>query len=156
MGLQDRDYMQKRNQIQNLKNKNLKEFISEITVGNLIIIIIGFTILLITWKTIESKIEENQLNNIANNAKRILDEEIEKDNKKMLEFVENSNKEMTNDLLKFNQAIINASKFEPIRKQSITPTPTITYAPITQKQTTRSEICTTNIDTKEKKCKFIN
>lgn len=145
MGIQDRDYMRNRKQVNDIRNKKLKDVIENMTIGNLVFIVIGLSLILITWKTIETKIEENKLANIANNAIKRLNKAVEEDNKKMLEFVENSNK-----------TIVNANKFEPIRRQGITPTPSIIYAPITQKQTTRSEICTTNIDTKERKCKFIN
>jgi hypothetical protein len=165
MGIQDRDYTHERtknnthtrkNQIHNLKNKKLKNFLSEITVENLTFIIIGLGALLLTWKIIDAKIEENQIINITNETIKKLDKAIEEDNKKMLHFINSSNQEITNNLLKFNQTITNPNNFNPIKRQSITPTPYITYTPITPKQTTRSEICTTNIDTKERKCRFIN
>lgn len=156
MGIQDRDYTRNRKQVNDIKNKKLKDIIENMTIGNLVFIVIGLSLFLITWKTIETKIEENQIINIADETIKRLDKAIEEDNKKMLQFINSSNREITNDLLKFNQTIVNANKFDPIKRQSITPTPSIIYAPITQKQTTRSEICTTNIDTKERKCRFIN
>lgn len=118
MGLQDRDYIRERaklreeehlktkydpknnfknqynwqkNTINNITDRKLKNLFEDMTLGNLIVIILIMTIVFTTLKIIAAKIEENEIKNIAEEATKRMNEITENENKMMQQFIKSSN-----------------------------------------------------------------
>ncbi|EGW22271.1 hypothetical protein Mettu_1077 [Methylobacter tundripaludum SV96] len=83
-----------RKQVNDIKNKKLKDVIENMTIGNAISILAILLTLLIIWKATTAKIEEIQLKNIANEASKYIDKEREKEEKMMQHFINQSNEDI--------------------------------------------------------------